>query len=338
MPEDRVHAEAEVLEHYISEELEALIAAKLGEPSHDPHGNPIPGPDLQPPGRRPVSRRREAAAGAPPRPRSRTSSPARPPSPRAARALARRRQPRHRPHLALPRPGLHRRRRLHRPRQLRHQHRRRRQVRLPAALGRPRRQPDRDGRPDAVGEARDRDRQEPRRALPRDASPGAPRSASGCRPRSSRWPATSPRSSAPRSASTCSSASRSSRPALIAGAGAFAILALQQKGFRRLEAAITALVGVVVASFVFELFDATPGRRRSRPAPLRPRLRRHREHPARHRDHRRDGDAARHLPALGADPAADRRPQRREKRRRSCASRRSTSSSRCRSPAWSTSR
>jgi DtxR family Mn-dependent transcriptional regulator len=49
MPPDRVHEEAEVLEHYISEELEALIAAKLGEPSHDPHGNPIPGPDLRPP-------------------------------------------------------------------------------------------------------------------------------------------------------------------------------------------------------------------------------------------------------------------------------------------------
>ena len=49
MPEDRVHEEAEVLEHYISEELEALIAAKLGEPSHDPHGRAIPGPDLHPP-------------------------------------------------------------------------------------------------------------------------------------------------------------------------------------------------------------------------------------------------------------------------------------------------
>ncbi len=49
MPEDRVHEEAEVLEHYISEELELLIAAKLGEPSHDPHGTPIPGPDLLPP-------------------------------------------------------------------------------------------------------------------------------------------------------------------------------------------------------------------------------------------------------------------------------------------------
>jgi DtxR family Mn-dependent transcriptional regulator len=47
MPWDRVHEEAEVLEHYISEELEELIAAKLGEPSHDPHGDPIPGPDLE---------------------------------------------------------------------------------------------------------------------------------------------------------------------------------------------------------------------------------------------------------------------------------------------------
>ncbi len=45
---------------------------------------------------------------------------------------------------------------------------------------------------------------------------------------------------------------------VIAGAGAFAILALQQKGFRRLEAGITVLVGVVVASFAFELFDASP--------------------------------------------------------------------------------
>jgi DtxR family transcriptional regulator, Mn-dependent transcriptional regulator len=49
MAPERVHAEAEVLEHYISEDLEKLIAAKLGEPSHDPHGNPIPGPDLTPP-------------------------------------------------------------------------------------------------------------------------------------------------------------------------------------------------------------------------------------------------------------------------------------------------
>jgi DtxR family Mn-dependent transcriptional regulator len=42
MPWDRVHDEAEVLEHYISEELEERIATALGDPSHDPHGDPIP--------------------------------------------------------------------------------------------------------------------------------------------------------------------------------------------------------------------------------------------------------------------------------------------------------
>jgi DtxR family Mn-dependent transcriptional regulator len=46
MPWDRVHAEAEVLEHHISEELEQLIADKLGEPALDPHGDPIPDRDL----------------------------------------------------------------------------------------------------------------------------------------------------------------------------------------------------------------------------------------------------------------------------------------------------
>ena len=45
---------------------------------------------------------------------------------------------------------------------------------------------------------------------------------------------------------------------IIAGAGAFAILALQQYGYRRLEAGITVLVGVVVVSFVTELFNANP--------------------------------------------------------------------------------
>jgi len=47
MPWDRVHEEAEVLEHHISEELEELIAAKLGEPALDPHGDPIPDRDLE---------------------------------------------------------------------------------------------------------------------------------------------------------------------------------------------------------------------------------------------------------------------------------------------------
>src|SRR5437773_11604484 len=42
VPWDRVHEEAEVLEHVLSEELEELIAIKLGDPTHDPHGSPIP--------------------------------------------------------------------------------------------------------------------------------------------------------------------------------------------------------------------------------------------------------------------------------------------------------
>lgn len=46
VPWDRVHEEAEALEHHISEDLEARIAAKLGHPTHDPHGDPIPTEDL----------------------------------------------------------------------------------------------------------------------------------------------------------------------------------------------------------------------------------------------------------------------------------------------------
>lgn len=39
---DEVHEEAEKLEHHISEKLEARIAARLGNPHVDPHGDPIP--------------------------------------------------------------------------------------------------------------------------------------------------------------------------------------------------------------------------------------------------------------------------------------------------------
>lgn len=47
MPWDRVHTEAEVLEHVLSDELETLIAAKLGNPTRDPHGDPIPTAELE---------------------------------------------------------------------------------------------------------------------------------------------------------------------------------------------------------------------------------------------------------------------------------------------------
>jgi DtxR family Mn-dependent transcriptional regulator len=43
---DQVHEEAERLEHVISERFEERIAEAMGHPTHDPHGDPIPAPDL----------------------------------------------------------------------------------------------------------------------------------------------------------------------------------------------------------------------------------------------------------------------------------------------------
>src|SRR5690606_10501501 len=42
---DEVHAEAEKLEHHISEQFEDRIAELLDHPTHDPHGDPIPTKD-----------------------------------------------------------------------------------------------------------------------------------------------------------------------------------------------------------------------------------------------------------------------------------------------------
>ena len=44
-PWDEAHAEAECLEHYVSEEMEERIDVALGHPTRDPHGNPIPSQD-----------------------------------------------------------------------------------------------------------------------------------------------------------------------------------------------------------------------------------------------------------------------------------------------------
>jgi len=46
VPWNRVHEEAEVLEHAISDDLIDRIATKLGDPEFDPHGDPIPTRDL----------------------------------------------------------------------------------------------------------------------------------------------------------------------------------------------------------------------------------------------------------------------------------------------------
>src|SRR5437868_5581670 len=48
---DAVHAEADRLEHALSEELEERIDRALGFPTHDPHGDPIPQADLSWPDR-----------------------------------------------------------------------------------------------------------------------------------------------------------------------------------------------------------------------------------------------------------------------------------------------
>lgn len=42
---DEVHDEAEHLEHAVSDIFIERMAAKLGHPTRDPHGDPIPGPD-----------------------------------------------------------------------------------------------------------------------------------------------------------------------------------------------------------------------------------------------------------------------------------------------------
>ena len=47
LPIDELHAEADRLEHVLSEELEARIDESLGYPTHDPHGDPIPDANLE---------------------------------------------------------------------------------------------------------------------------------------------------------------------------------------------------------------------------------------------------------------------------------------------------
>jgi DtxR family Mn-dependent transcriptional regulator len=47
IPWEDVHRFADALEHAASDELIELIAAKLGDPTADPHGDPIPDRDLQ---------------------------------------------------------------------------------------------------------------------------------------------------------------------------------------------------------------------------------------------------------------------------------------------------
>ncbi len=58
LPWVKVHAEAEVWELAISDDVEAAMLAKLGQPTTCPHGNPIPGAGYQQP---PLSQMSELA-------------------------------------------------------------------------------------------------------------------------------------------------------------------------------------------------------------------------------------------------------------------------------------
>ena len=97
---------------------------------------------------------------------------------------------------------------------------------------------------------------------------------------------------------------------LITGVIAFGILELQRRGVRRFELAITALLGIVFAGFLYETLRIGPSAHQSLDG-LIPGARRQLISVSRGRDHRRDRDAARDLPAFGADERPDAGPQRR---------------------------
>ena len=97
---------------------------------------------------------------------------------------------------------------------------------------------------------------------------------------------------------------------VLTGVFSFLILALQSRGARPLEIAITVLVGVILVGFAVQFVLSDPDAAGIAHGLCVPRLRRHRERAAGHRDPGRHGDAARHLPALGADPAAGGGPHR----------------------------
>jgi DtxR family Mn-dependent transcriptional regulator len=63
VPLERVHAEAERIEHVISDDLALRIAAFLGRPISDPHGHPIPYDEAQTAGR-PLNTLASVAVGA----------------------------------------------------------------------------------------------------------------------------------------------------------------------------------------------------------------------------------------------------------------------------------
>ena len=101
--------------------------------------------------------------------------------------------------------------------------------------------------------------------------------------------------------------------------------ACSASGFRPLEATIAAIVGVIGVCYLAEIFYAEPAAADGRAARGRAGVPGRRVDAARGRHPRRDGDAARDLPALGADAGPDRPRDTTRRRSGCCATRASTS-------------
>ena len=232
------------------------------------------------------------------------------------------------------RPGVRRRRRVHRPRQLRHEHRRRGEVRLHAGLGDRRREPDGDARPVPVGQDGHRDRPQPAGAVPRAlqeagharavAAGGGDRDRDrpgGVRRRRDRAQPALRRAAVRRRPDHRGGRVRDPRPAVAR------LPALRARDRRLPDDRLRRLPLRPAAG------RRRPRRVRRRPDPA---VRRHRQRAAGGRHPRRDRDAARGLPALGADVEPHRHDGARPRSASCCASSAWTSRSRWASPGSST--
>ena len=93
---------------------------------------------------------------------------------------------------------------------------------------------------------------------------------------------------------------------ILTGIATFLILGLERYGFRPLEAVITGLVGVIAVCYLIETILDRPDWGQVVYHAVVPQFAGTGERAAGHRHPGRDGDAARHLPALGADAGAHR--------------------------------
>ena len=92
---------------------------------------------------------------------------------------------------------------------------------------------------------------------------------------------------------------------------AFGILALQSRGYRRFEIVIAGLLGVILLGFLYDTLRIGADAGAASRAASCPGFAGTDSDPARHRHPRRDGHAARDLPALGADAGPHPDPRRR---------------------------